>query len=174
MQSSAIKFLATYKGEHPFLLSVQERMLSGKSLTEKQEAAVLKFMQPRAEKTPKDFSLSRGDVIEVSNWMAKKLAEKLSIRYIFRNLTIAEFTAETDKAIAARIEFYHKPAVNCHICGRFLDNPESRALGIGPICAEKIGVSNYRDSLSFIKEHCREVGTLGPVWIPKSQDGQVL
>jgi hypothetical protein len=42
---------------------------------------------------------------------------------------------------------------HCAICGRRLDNENSIALGIGPICAERVGAFLPQDVLDSIKAH---------------------
>ncbi len=58
-----------------------------------------------------------------------------------------EATPETMTAIAAAMVnpleaavAYGRETGNCALCGRFLENPESVALGVGPICRRKWGL----------------------------------
>ena len=50
-------------------------------------------------------------------------------------VSIGRAMAEPMKAAVA----YGRETGNCSICGRFLNNKESLARGIGPICAKKFG-----------------------------------
>lgn len=53
--------------------------------------------------------------------------------------TLAELLSNLDESIVA----YGRETGNCACCGRELTNPESVALGIGPICASKFGVAGF-------------------------------
>lgn len=94
--------------------------------------------------------------------------------HVFRNLEIVEIVGESPKAIKARVKFVSKVANSCHLCGRELDTEISRATGIGPVCAEKLGISrakanDARAILDAVEALAAEVGVLGPVVIAKSQ-----
>jgi len=120
------------------------------------------------------FSLKIGTIIEVKAWIARRLAADLHETVFFRNLKIAEVLRETAKAYEVKVEFVSTIVTSCHICGRELDTDVSRAVGIGPVCADKLGIprptlETAHETLKLIDQRCKEIGILGPVWIPKSQ-----
>lgn len=165
MRQDPLTYLENYKGQNEFLLSVRESAAKYGSLTERQEIAVFKFMQY-------DRSSHRltGQVIEIKKWLAAAIGKERNIQ-MFRNLLVVEVIRETERAILARVKLSAKPAVNCHVCGRHLDDELSAATGIGPTCAKKIGLERTVDRyelLKAIEELVEKVGEF-ELWIPISQ-----
>ena len=120
------------------------------------------------------FSYSPGDKIEIKQWIANKFAAQCNIKLFFRNLEIREILDETRQAIQAKVSFLSCIVSSCHCCGAPLDTEISRAVGIGPICAGRIGLErptmeNAKDTLRLLDEFAKRVGILGPFWIPKRQ-----
>ena len=127
----------------------------------------------------KHFDYSDGDQIEIDKWIAGKLQEALDMDVFFRNLHLTEVVNETRKAVYAKVEFLSNVAQSCHLCGRGLDDPISKACGIGPVCIKKLGIKrlNKKTSqqvLKEIEEICKDIGEIGPVWIAKSRIKQKL
>lgn len=160
------KYLESYKGSHPFLNSLQEQLKNIGSLTERQVAAAEKFMT-------KDKTVSNpwvGGVIEIKAWLARAISKEKNIQ-MFRNIEVRQVLRESERAILVRAKLSAKPAVNCHICGRALDDEKSIATGIGPTCAKKIGVTRELDKYELLKviEDLVEKTGIIELWIPKSQ-----
>lgn len=115
-----------------------------------------------------------GQAFEIKTWLAKALQKQLDMKFFLRNLEVVEVLSETPKAYMVKIQFVSKIACNCHVCGRPLDTEVSRAVGIGPVCAVKIGLirptlNDAQSTINELEALCRTIGTIGPVWVPKSQ-----
>ncbi len=144
-------------------------------LSERQLAAIDRAMIEASQpKTPKTFSMSQGQRIEVKAWLARRLQADLRMDFFFRDLEVVTVQNETLKAYHVTVKFVSQVVTNCHICGRDLDTEISRATGIGPVCADRLGIArptlaNANDTLKAIDELCSKIGSVGPIWIPKSQ-----
>ena len=120
-----------------------------------------------------------GKVLEVSKWYANAFKENNNAAYAFRNLKVLNVYRETMKAIQVDAEFFGGISCRCGVCGRQLDNAISQATGIGPVCAEKLGLG--RPSLESAQEFVKKLqdmskaqGVFNKVWIPKSQIREVV
>jgi hypothetical protein len=127
--------------------------------------------KPKAEVAPHELD---GAVLEMSSWYAKQFKENQNTQYAFRNLKINKVIRETQKALQVDAEFFSGIASTCGVCGRELNNDISRATGIGPVCAAKIGLG--RPTMAKAKEVVAELeklsaaqGEFKEVWIPRSQ-----
>lgn len=181
MTQEMIDFLKQnqWSGFYRSLLTQYER--NGR-LSDKQIACIQKALDKKIQvvdaatleaKTP-DFSLKTGQIIEVKAFVARRLKADLNMEYFFRNLEVMEVLAETPRAYQVKVKFVSKIVTSCHICGAELDTDVSRATGIGPVCAKRIGLqrptlATAQETLKAIDALCSSVGTLGPVWVPKSQ-----
>ena len=115
-----------------------------------------------------------GAVFEVKKWYAQQFKENNNTQYAFRNLKILKVKQESAKAYLVDAEFFSGIASSCGCCGLELNNDISRATGIGPICAKKIGLP--RPTMATAKEIVKQLeslstaqGVFKDVWIPKSQ-----
>jgi hypothetical protein len=113
-------------------------------------------------------------VLEVSKWYAGVFKENNNTNYAFRNIEVINVYRETEKAIQVDAKFFGGIASSCGACGRELNNDISRATGIGPICAAKMGfprptMENAKDIVKKLEEASKAEGTFKGVWIPKSQ-----
>jgi hypothetical protein len=115
---------------------------------------------------------------ELNKWGARSVQEKANemgkeIGHLYRNIIIRKVESETKKAVLATIEFFGGIANNCHVCGQELTTEISRACGIGPVCASRMGMprptlTNAKETLRRIEEIVAGYGEIGPVWIPKA------
>lgn len=116
---------------------------------------------------------------ELNKYASRSVLEEVNrnrqqpIEYLYRNITINKVEAETAKAVRIRFEFYGGIGRNCHVCGASLDTEVSRACGIGPVCAKRMGLprpnaNNASIVLAQIEEIAGSFGEIGPVWVPKS------
>lgn len=168
---SVQEYLESYNGTHPFLLSVKEQLQENGSISDRQAEAVSKFMANDRSATHELV----GKTIEIKAWLAKSLSTEKNIQ-MFRNIVVNQVVRETPKAYLIRAKLAAKPAVNCHVCGRDLDNEISIATGIGPVCAEKIGFERNLDKyqlLTAIQELVEKTGII-ELWLPKSQIKEVI
>lgn len=115
-----------------------------------------------------------GQIFEVSKWYAQRFKENNNTQYTFRNLEILKVHSETPRAYLVDAKFFSGIASSCGVCGRGLDNDTSRATGIGPICASKLGLP--RPTMETAKLVVAELeklseaqGVFHQVWVPKSQ-----
>lgn len=102
-----------------------------------------------------------------------RVSQRQQIDYLYRNIVIKEVVAETAKAVQIKLEFFGGIGRNCHVCGAELDTEISRACGIGPVCAKNMGLprptlANATQVLAMVENLAKNLGEIGPVWIPKS------
>jgi hypothetical protein len=135
------------------------------------EKKALKLVTPVVQK---EYSIKVGQRIEIKAWIARRLAADLGREFFFRNLEVTTVHNETAKAFQVSVKFVAQIVTSCHVCGRDLDTDVSRATGIGPVCADKIGLPRptlvtAQETLASIDALCNQIGAVGPIWIPKSQ-----
>lgn len=159
-----------------FYRSLLTQYESRRNLSQKQIDCIDAAMNKRIEvkQAPKDFSINLGQVIEVKAWIARRLQADLNMSYFFRNLEVSQVLNETGRAYQVKVKFVSHVVTSCHICGRELDTEVSRACGIGPVCADKLGLprptlATAQQTLQALDALCNNIGEVGPVWIPKSQ-----
>lgn len=120
-----------------------------------------------------------GSVFEVTKWYANTFKDNHGAKFAFRNIKIKKVYIETDRAYQVDAEYFGGVGRCCGICGRGLDNAISKACGIGPICAEKIGMDRptmetAQETLKKMELISKQQGSFNKVWIPKSQIKEVL
>lgn len=159
-----------------FFKSLYEQWQRNRGLSEKQIACIVRGMIKAGlvEAPKKEFTFKAGDKITIKKWIANKLAESQGMDFFFRNLEITEVLDETFKAVQVKVKFVSDVQTSCHLCGRSLDCEISRATGIGPVCASKIGFKRPKKAdagqmLQAIDQLTERIGEIGPLWIPKGQ-----
>lgn len=120
-----------------------------------------------------------GHIFEVTKWYASKLKEAKGTQYAFRNLKILKVKKESPKAYCVDAEFFSGIASRCGVCGRELNNDISRATGIGPICAVKIGMprptmERAKEIVAELEKLSKAQGIFNNVWVPKSQIKEII
>jgi hypothetical protein len=115
-----------------------------------------------------------GAVFEMTRWFALKFKEKQGTAYAFRNFRILKVKGESAKAYLVDAEFFSGIASTCGVCGQELNNDISRATGIGPVCARRIGLprptmAKAKLIVAELETLSKAQGTFKDVWIPKSQ-----
>lgn len=173
---SILKQVLAYNGHNNFMNSLRNQLMFKGTLSEKQIVAAQSFFgapQANLEAKKPTLSYKAGDEITVRKWFAQGKAKELNIRYFFRNLVVEEVLAETPKGVLVKIRFNDKVTTCCHLCGLGLDTEVSKATGIGPVCAKKLGFSRVSVAdagmvLEKIKEEAKIAGIL-TMWLPKSQ-----
>lgn len=120
-----------------------------------------------------------GKVFEISSWLAKKIQEQADTTIAYRNLFITKVKRETARAYQVDATYFSGISVTCGVCGRILDNAISKATGIGPICASRLGLA--RPTLEKAQETIKELtnimkaqGELKGIWIAKSQIKRIV
>jgi len=173
------EWLRNYSGPNHFFLSLQAQYLRFGKLTDRQTEFVTTAWQ--REKMVASPSLKTGDGIEIKAWLARAIAEEFQTIPVegdkpvaFRNLDIVAFHRETEKALYLTVRYSSKICQRCHVCGKELDTEVSRACGIGPVCAKRLGfkragVEDAQAIVAKMEEISEDIGDIGPRWIPKSQ-----
>ena len=115
-----------------------------------------------------------GQIVEVKAWYARAFKQQHNTEFAYRNIKILKVHRETFKALQVDIEFFGGIATSCGCCGRPLDNAISKACGIGPICAVKIGLprptlESAKETLEALNKKAHSLGQFHSIWIPKSQ-----
>jgi hypothetical protein len=115
-----------------------------------------------------------GAIMEVTKWYAGVFKEKNNTQFAYRNLRVIKVFRETQNAYLVDAEFFSGIASACGVCGRQLDNDISRATGIGPICAEKLGMKRptmetAKEVVKHLESMSKAQGVFTQQWIPKSQ-----
>ena len=162
-----------------FYTSLLSQVNSGRQLSDRQLECIRAGMERASQpKVRRESSIMPGAIIEVKAWIARRLQADLGMQYFFRNLNVVEVVSESQKAFQVKVSFVSKIVTSCHICGRELDTDVSRATGIGPVCADRLGIkrptlATASETLDAIDALCKNLGTIGPVWLPKSQIKQI-
>lgn len=176
MLTPAMRTWLTEQRWSSFYSSLLTQVEGGRELSERQLQCVIngmhKAMQPKPP--PSEPTLKAGALIEVKAFIARRLQSDLSMPYFFRNLSVVEVSKETSKAFQLKVSFVSRIVTSCHVCGRELDTDVSRATGIGPVCADRLGIKRptletANETLQAIDILCRNLGVVGPIWVPKSQ-----
>lgn len=186
-----IQWLQNYKGNFEFYLSVRSQLEERGTLSPKQVDAIKRAITrdqkpaqstapaatPVAPTTAPQMDQSKatyapGTVLQLKKFFATKLQKEIGMSHLFVNVEIVETQRETAKAIQATIRFSARYSTTCSCCGRVLDNQVSRATGIGPICADKMGLEQYslENAKAVLKELESKLEQIGQktVWIPRS------
>lgn len=175
-----IQWLLNYQGTFPFYLSLRQQFESRGTLSDKQIEALTRAVQ-RDEKpsvdraTPTETrTLRAGDGLEIRAWLARSIAAEFNHELAFRNLRITAVHRETAMAWQVSFRYVSKICNNCHLCGKELDTEISRACGVGPTCAKKLGfkratLADAGKILEAMEAAASSIGELGPRWLPKSQ-----
>lgn len=162
-----LEFLKNYTGQNNFILSIKTQVET-KTLSPKQIEAVKKFMAPAKEQRPliANHSLKAGDYLVLNKFMARIIGQDAKIERSHHGVTILTVHHETEKAWLVDIELSAKKTAICCICGITLTNEESIVAGIGPICADKVGVSRGEAGVSQLNSLI-SVHKIQKIWIPK-------
>lgn len=168
-----LAWIESYRGDFDFYLSLRSQLQAKGTLSDNQVAALTRAVERDAARAaapkpaPREFSLKAGETIVVTKFLAHKIGEQFGLKRPHFALEVVEVQAESAKAWKIRAKLSAQRTINCVCCGAELSNAESRANGIGPICAEKWGVVTVEDLRSkFEKDYADYVVEF---WIPKSQ-----
>jgi len=158
-----------FKGCHVYWMATLDYVGMAKEV-EKEE------FTPKLEGIESQYT---GKILEVSKWYAGVFKENNNTKYAFRNLKILKVYRETEKALQVDAKFYGGIASRCGCCGRELNNDISRATGIGPVCAMKIGLprptmDSAKEIVAKLESMSEAQGTFKGVWIPKSQIKEII
>lgn len=171
--SAAIIWLKAKTNATGFLFSMQQNIKKYGKLTPNMLAAVERIYNQELQRAslPKPPStFENGTILEVSRFVAFEL-EAVTGHKGF-NLELVETVRETEKAIQARVRFTAKFQARCCCCGLKLTNAISKLTGIGPDCAEKMGIPRAIDEDSA-REQVKALENVlaqkaeATIWIPR-------
>jgi len=174
------KWLENYSGTFPFYLSLRDQLSLNGLLSVRQTESITKAIARDAERAARlpvpsvAPTTEAGEILGIKAWLAREVAKELGLEVAFRNIEIVELHRETAKAIQCTFKYVSRIANRCHICGLELDTEVSRACGIGPTCAKRLGfkratLADARNILAKVEEIANSIGVKGPRWLPKSQ-----
>lgn len=170
----AYTWIKNYSGTFSFYLSLKEQYLRKGFLSEAQINSVFKAMtnetayllRKNSPQEGKVFSLKNNSIILLSKFIGIQIASNAGLTKPFYLFEVVKVEAETEKAYKATLKMTAQRTSHCGQCGIRLTNEKSVAAGIGPICAERLGIPYGEDSLTELKKLLltkKEVST----WIPK-------
>lgn len=88
-----------------------------------------------------------GTILELRKPAATRITGRVSYKPAHRNFEVVETLYESSGGLMAMVKMSAKFSAHCYCCGRALTLPISKASGIGPDCAAKLGIERL-DSLS--------------------------
>jgi hypothetical protein len=151
--SPELTWLLNYSGQFAFYLDLKRQVKSGRLLSDKQREAIKRAME--REKNPivsKPFTIKPGAILIVGKFIAQRVAEENGLTRPHHAFEVMEVHRETEKAYNVTAKCTAQRTSYCGVCGLKLTNPESVTNGIGPICAEKHGISYGGRSLEELAE----------------------
>src|SRR5690606_903354 len=99
--------------------------------------------------------------IQLPAWFAKEHDLPLELE--------GQVVSETEKAVQFKGRIPAVRRTHCAICGHELTHPTSLVVGVGPICAERIGIDRSRYESMSPEELLQLLGEIEfKAWIPKS------
>ena len=167
-------FLKQHESMNSFFGSLANQLRDRGTLSDRQIACVMREINPPPAPPQKELTYKKGDEVEINAFIASQLKRQLNMDVFFRRLEVTESLNETYRAVQVKVKFITKVCADCNMCGIPLETEVSRACGIGPVCAKKLGISRLRveDAQlvhAMIDEAGKRYGEIGPIWIPKSQ-----
>lgn len=170
--------LAMEQSTSAFLRSTKAQLEERGCLSEAQAVIVRRIMtEMRAKDGPGSWagapSLEAGAVIEVKPWVANRIGNLTGHDPVFVNLEVVELCEENNWGLRLRLAYHAKVARVCHVCGMLLDTRAARASGIGPVCADRLGIArpqpeNVVAVLAAIAAYAKRQGVLAPIWVNKA------
>jgi len=163
-----VAFLRSYSGTFAFVLSLKAQFEQRGSLSEAQVGSLRKCMAHAAKPViePK-YTMSVGDIVRVGSQYGRIIAKNARAVTPVFNIEITSVTGESPSAwlVTGR----GSAVINgfCGVCGRELKNLNSIDIHIGPICADKIGVSGESLTKAELTEKLSQIVYTKPFWLSK-------
>lgn len=167
-------WLLDYKGDSPFYLSLRSQLLAKGILSEKQMACIERAIAAEgsaiegASAKLVEYSIKPGETVIVSKFIANKIAREIGFSRAHRALDVVECLGESAKAYRIKVKLSARKTSHCGICGIVLENPDSIAAGIGPICAENYGIPYGENSAKELEKLLALTPTEAITWVPKA------
>lgn len=176
-----VAWLENYKGDFEFYLSLRDQLDRRDFLSDKQITSVRNAIARDQQVKPKPFTASgewanptykAGTILSMSQNTATRMAKEHGLEFTYRNIEIVKTHRETERGLLVTIKFTPQIGRMCSICGRHLDTAVSRATGIGPVCADRMGISRYshgdaKEILAQLAEKIGMIGEIKEVWLPR-------
>jgi ribulose bisphosphate carboxylase small subunit len=175
-------FLSQYRGTNDFVRSVAGQYSSGRRLSVKQIEAIKRFLDAATSKpaqnnviqmvvAPKPveapvFTLKTGEYVLVNKFMAKVIGLQCGLNRPHHGLQIIAVKRETEKAWLIDASLMAQKSSHCSICGLTLKDPQSIAIGIGPICADNNGIPHGDASIEMLNQQLSAY-RVNNIWIAK-------
>lgn len=166
-----VTYLEQYTGRFNFLNSLKDQLSTKGYLTDGQLTALQKIIEKeknRVQRPVLDFT-DKNVQIRVSQFMARILGDKVGLdtpHYMFRVFKVSQ---QSDKAFLMTLQATGTPTTHCSCCGLRLTNKKSIKIGIGPICAQKWGVTNYIE----LNEKLTQT-KIFESWVPKQSIREII
>lgn len=159
--SEAVEHIRNYTGNFEFFNSLKRQLQEKGFLSDNQVNAVVRCLE-KQKPTQEPIILSEA-VITVSRWCARNLAMAAGLKSAHFNFRVFKILRETGKAYHLELQATGKPTGRCCICGLTLTNDDSIKLGIGPICLEKVGFTDW----GALDRELQEKSVAFSAWVPK-------
>lgn len=178
--ADVIQWLNNYTGTFDFYLSLQKQLAVKGELSENQVASVRRAIirdQERVQTVKENkvlnpvvqnFTISVGEHIRLNKWMAHEVARKAGLTKPHFVMEVLAVHRETPDAYLLDLKLSAQRTSHCCICGLKLTNKSSVVAGIGPICAEKWGVSFDGHATDELNEKLKTIQVVQKQWLPKS------
>ena len=130
------------------------------------EKAILRDDARAVQKTTQEFSIKVGEVVILAKWLGKQIAEQAGYARPHFAMEVVEVLGETHAAFHLKLRLSAQKTSYCGCCGLKLTDPQSVAIGIGPICADNAGISHGDLSLTELADKLKVTGEVTS-WMPK-------
>lgn len=166
-------FIEAYTGTSSFFQSLKAQFERSGYLTEKQTACITREVSRNQSPTPNNatkpvtqsFTLKVGQEIILSKGIAEKFTPH-AFNGVHMGFKVVAVERETERAYLATLELAAIRTRHCCVCGITLTNPESIAIGIGPICAERHGIDHAMGTMDMLANRLRGYAPISG-WLPK-------
>lgn len=175
-KETAAKWLESYTGTFPFVLSLKSQFKQWGKLSDKQWSAVDKCMV--ANSTPKgprvDLVPNCSVDIVLKRFIAKRVSEEKKLKFSPFTYTVKTIKWNTLKAMGVVMSPNFSNVSVCRCCGKALTDWRSLATGVGAVCAKKMGIPYVKtkaDVDSFKAQVMQLFLAIGDIetTLPKSQ-----
>ena len=175
-KETAAKWLESYTGTFPFVLSLKSQFKQWGKLSDKQWIAVDKCMVVNtAPKGPKvDLVPTCSVDIVLKRFIAKRVSEEKGLKFIPFTYTVKTIKWNTLKAVGVVMSPNFSNVSVCRCCGKELTDWRSLATGVGAVCAKKMGIPyvKHKSDVDAFKAEVKKLFlAIGDIetTLPKSQ-----
>jgi hypothetical protein len=174
--SDELKKIVDYNGDNSFVKDIKNKLMTYGTLSHKQIQAVLNQIESEEnKKRTMNVTISVvGKTIQLRRMMSIKLKEQYNLDFNPILIDVSKITAMSPKAIKVVGRLTSKRGKVCTCCMKTLTDEFSMLTGVGPTCAEKLGIKyirNANEAKRFRDDYLKRVEEIGDMefWIPTSQ-----